>query len=164
MRPADWRDDAGCLDADPDLFFPVGTAGPALRQIEEAKRICRTCPAQDRCLAWALDTRVASGVWGGTTEDEDFRRGRRWVTVAALTPQQFADLARITRLAETLGFLERLLDADFSARGDLRANRAAIGVLLAPWFARHTLSDLTGQLRPEIPHCGHTRIGSGGAV
>jgi 2-methylfumaryl-CoA isomerase len=59
--------------------------------------------------------------------------------VAALTPQQFADLARITRLARTLSFLERLLDADFSARGDLRANRAAIGVLLAPWFARHTL-------------------------
>ena len=65
-----WREVAACRDADPDLFFPVGTAGPALRQIEEAKRICRACPAQALCLAWALDHGVGSGVWGGTTEDE----------------------------------------------------------------------------------------------
>jgi Transcription factor WhiB len=39
-----WRDDAACRDADPDLFFPVGTTGPAPRHIDEAKRICRACP------------------------------------------------------------------------------------------------------------------------
>jgi len=49
------------------LDIPAGTA---LRQIDEAKRICRTCPAQARCLAWALDHGVTDGVWGGTTEDE----------------------------------------------------------------------------------------------
>ncbi len=65
-----WREDAACLDADPDLFFPIGTNGAALRQIEEAKRICRVCPAQVPCLAWALDNGVADGVWGGATEDE----------------------------------------------------------------------------------------------
>ena len=65
-----WRDDAACRDADPDLFFPIGTAGPALRQIDQAKRICRACPAQTACLAWAIDHAVTSGVWGGTTEDE----------------------------------------------------------------------------------------------
>ena len=66
----DWRDDAACRDADADLFFPVGTMGPALRQIDEAKRICRACPAQAACLAWAIDHGITSGVWGGTTEDE----------------------------------------------------------------------------------------------
>jgi WhiB family transcriptional regulator, redox-sensing transcriptional regulator len=39
-----WREDAACGDADPDLFFPIGTTGNALRQIDEAKRICRFCP------------------------------------------------------------------------------------------------------------------------
>ena len=37
----DWPDRAACLHADPDLFFPVSATGPALRQIEQAKRICR---------------------------------------------------------------------------------------------------------------------------
>jgi len=67
---ANWRDEAACRDADPELFFPVGTAGPALRQIGEAKRICRACPAQTQCLAWALDNGITDGVWGGATEDE----------------------------------------------------------------------------------------------
>jgi WhiB family transcriptional regulator, redox-sensing transcriptional regulator len=74
-RGADWRDDAACLHADPDLFFPVGTAGPALDQIDEAKRVCRACPVRKRCLAWALDLGAVSGIWGGSTEDE--RRAMR---------------------------------------------------------------------------------------
>jgi WhiB family transcriptional regulator, redox-sensing transcriptional regulator len=65
-----WRDVAACRDADPDLFFPISTAGPALGQIEQAKQVCRRCPARIQCLAWALDHWVADGVWGGTTGDE----------------------------------------------------------------------------------------------
>ena len=65
-----WRDDAACQDADPDLFFPIGTTGPALDQIDEAKRICLACPVRRRCLAWALELGAASGIWGGTTEGE----------------------------------------------------------------------------------------------
>ena len=82
--PANWRDEAACRDADPDLFFPVGPTGPALRQIDEAKRICRSCPAQTRCLAWALDHGVTDGVWGGTTEDERraIRRLPRRLTIS----------------------------------------------------------------------------------
>jgi 2-methylfumaryl-CoA isomerase len=62
--------------------------------------------------------------------------------VAALTRQQFADLAQTTRLARTFAFLERALYADFSACGDLRTHRATIAALLAPWFSRRTLADL----------------------
>lgn len=65
-----WRDDVACRDADPDLFFPIGTTGAALHQVEQAKRLCRVCPAQLRCLAWALANGVTDGVWGGTTPDE----------------------------------------------------------------------------------------------
>ena len=65
-----WREDVACRDADPDLFFPISTTGAALRQMEEAKRICRGCPVQIQCLAWALASGVTDGVWGATTPDE----------------------------------------------------------------------------------------------
>jgi WhiB family redox-sensing transcriptional regulator len=65
----DWRDHAACRDVDPDLFFPIGTMGESLLQIEEAKQICQACPVCGPCLRWAVDSGSA-GVWGGTTEDE----------------------------------------------------------------------------------------------
>jgi WhiB family transcriptional regulator, redox-sensing transcriptional regulator len=65
----DWRHRAACRDVDPDLFFPLGTVGASLPQIEQAKQICRTCPVCRSCLGWALDHGDA-GVWGGTTEEE----------------------------------------------------------------------------------------------
>ena len=34
---ANWRDDAACRHADPDLFFPIATAGPALDQIDQRR-------------------------------------------------------------------------------------------------------------------------------
>lgn len=69
-RHENWRDQAACGHVDPDLFFPIGTAGPARRQIDEAKRICQGCPARTPCLAWALDHHVGAGIWAGTTEEE----------------------------------------------------------------------------------------------
>jgi WhiB family redox-sensing transcriptional regulator len=51
-----WREDIACRDADPDLFFPIGTTGAALGQMKEAKRICRACPVQIQCLAWRWAT------------------------------------------------------------------------------------------------------------
>ncbi|MFD7711633.1 WhiB family transcriptional regulator [Streptomyces sp. NPDC059785] len=65
-----WREYARCRDTDPDLFFPVGTTGPALLQIEEAKAVCRRCRVREECLRWALDTGQTIGVWGGTSEGE----------------------------------------------------------------------------------------------
>ncbi|GHH67701.1 WhiB family transcriptional regulator [Kitasatospora indigofera] len=66
----DWRDRARCRDLDPELFFPLGNTGPALRQAEEAKAVCHRCPVRERCLAWAVETGQEAGVWGGTSEDE----------------------------------------------------------------------------------------------
>ncbi|MFB7505830.1 WhiB family transcriptional regulator [Streptomyces broussonetiae] len=65
-----WRDHAACRHVDPDLFFPVGTTGPALVQTERAKAVCGLCPAREPCLDWALETGQSTGIWGGTTEME----------------------------------------------------------------------------------------------
>ena len=73
----DWRHRAACLDEDPEMFFPIGTTGPALLQQEEAKAVCRRCPVTGECLAWALEIGQDSGVWGGTTEVER-RNMKRW--------------------------------------------------------------------------------------
>ena len=65
-----WREQAACRHEDPDLFFPIGTSGPALMQAEQAKAICRRCPVREPCLEFALDTGQTLGVWGGTGETE----------------------------------------------------------------------------------------------
>ncbi len=283
---ATWRDDAACRHADPDLFFPIGATGPALRQISEAKRICRACPARTPCLAWALENGVTDGVWGATTPDErrairtlprrtttsqedddgegyqpaehaeqeiraqaaqgkatrifsgaragdgpsgtgaqvtgdaarrqrfrglvtsnvrppgtaadvaqaiagqlhfirsagvhedrsssypgsgfarDFATtdGDRVRPSTALTRRQFADLAQTTRLARTFAFLERVLDADFSARGDRYTHRVVIGALLAPWFARHTVAELAAVFARTSVQWAHLHIPAGSVL
>jgi WhiB family redox-sensing transcriptional regulator len=65
-----WRDRAACIGEDPELFFPDGSTGSALHQIEEAKAVCRRCPVAEICLRWALDSGQDAGVWGGMSEDE----------------------------------------------------------------------------------------------
>ncbi|MEU2246785.1 WhiB family transcriptional regulator [Streptomyces sp. NPDC019224] len=65
-----WRMHAACRDEDPDLFFPIGSTGPALVQVEEAKTVCRRCPVQEECLRWALENNQDAGVWGGLGESE----------------------------------------------------------------------------------------------
>jgi WhiB family transcriptional regulator, redox-sensing transcriptional regulator len=66
----DWRHRALCRDEDPELFFPIGTTGPAAVQVEQAKVVCRRCTVVEDCLSWAVETGQESGVWGGTDEDE----------------------------------------------------------------------------------------------
>jgi WhiB family redox-sensing transcriptional regulator len=75
----DWRDLALCRDTDPDLFFPVGTTGPAIEQIENAKAVCQQCEAQAPCLEYALASNQDSGVWGGTSEEERRQLRKRYV-------------------------------------------------------------------------------------
>jgi WhiB family transcriptional regulator, redox-sensing transcriptional regulator len=65
-----WRFQARCADQDPDLFFPVGSGGPAMRQTLRAKAVCAQCPVRRECLEWALDTHQPHGVWGGLDEQE----------------------------------------------------------------------------------------------
>ena len=65
-----WRDGAACRNVDPEIFFPDGTAGPALLEIDRARALCAGCQVRARCLDWALRHGAAFGIWGGLTEDE----------------------------------------------------------------------------------------------
>ena len=73
MPDPNWPHRAACRHCKPDLFFPVGSTGLAVADIEAAKAICAICPVQPECLRYALQTGQEFGIWGGTTEDE--RRG-----------------------------------------------------------------------------------------
>jgi WhiB family redox-sensing transcriptional regulator len=74
-----WRNRSSCRDSNPDLFFPVGSTGTAIEQIEAAKRVCGSCLAQTECLEFALATNQEAGVWGGTTEEERRKLRKDWV-------------------------------------------------------------------------------------
>ena len=52
-----------CRDSAPEVFFPHDGAGVAL-----AQQICRGCPVRAECLEFAIDNRIADGVWGGRSE------------------------------------------------------------------------------------------------
>ena len=67
------------MGSDPDLFFPLGGSGAPLAQAEEAKRVCGECGVATLCLQYALETNQATGVWGGTNEEERRVIRRRWV-------------------------------------------------------------------------------------
>lgn len=56
-----------CQIQDPDLWFAEAPAA-----LELAKALCTGCPAQQMCLAGALDRQEPFGVWGG----QIFQHGR----------------------------------------------------------------------------------------
>ena len=75
----EWVHRARCKDEDPELFFPIGTTGPAASQIAAAKAVCLRCDVRAECLEWAMATGQDAGVWGGLSEEERraLRRARR---------------------------------------------------------------------------------------
>ena len=61
---------AACSTADPELFFPISSSGPAVHQAKRAKAICARCEIRQACLDYAISVGPIQGVWGGTTERE----------------------------------------------------------------------------------------------
>ena len=74
-----WRQDAACRASSPDLFFPVGTVGHALTEIESAKAVCAGCAVREACLEFAVLTNQEFGVWGGTSEEERRKLRKAWL-------------------------------------------------------------------------------------
>ena len=72
-----WHHYAACRGENPELFFSIGTIGPAVQQLQRAKAVCGRCAVQSLCLQWALLAGIDHGVWGGLSEDERHTLKRR---------------------------------------------------------------------------------------
>lgn len=76
-----WRNDAACLDSDPELFFSSDKEDQS-----KALAVCHSCPVRRECLSFAdmaecLPVSVTYGIWGGMTAGA--RLKTRWERVAA---------------------------------------------------------------------------------
>ncbi len=80
-----WRSAGACLTADPDLFFPISSAGLSEQQVARAKAVCAGCVVRRECLEFALDHAPVYGIWGGTTPADRQRDRRRKRRAAART-------------------------------------------------------------------------------
>jgi WhiB family transcriptional regulator, redox-sensing transcriptional regulator len=87
---ANWRSAGACRSADPDLFFPISSAGPAQRQIAQAKMICAACGVRQECLDFAVTHGQVHGIWGGTTAEDRQRDRRRKRRAAAAARRRVA--------------------------------------------------------------------------
>jgi WhiB family redox-sensing transcriptional regulator len=59
---SEWRQRAQCAGHDTELFFQLDSVAWAV-----VMAFCLDCPVRTECLAVALDTQVAHGIFGGTT-------------------------------------------------------------------------------------------------
>jgi WhiB family redox-sensing transcriptional regulator len=80
-----WRDQASCLDVDPEFFFPEGKSPAAVEQAEAARAICWACPVLGQCRKLELTPtpsgrlRNEFGVFAAMTADERHDELRRRV-------------------------------------------------------------------------------------
>lgn len=75
-----WMRDGECRNYPSGAFFPSDGVG-----VDAARRICATCKVQEKCLDYALTSRIDHGVWGGTSERERRRILKRRRAEAATT-------------------------------------------------------------------------------
>jgi WhiB family transcriptional regulator, redox-sensing transcriptional regulator len=75
----EWQEDASCRAYDNLLFFGEEGESELEKQSREshAKVICRSCPVQEPCLEFAMETNQKYGIWGGLTDKERASLKRR---------------------------------------------------------------------------------------
>jgi WhiB family redox-sensing transcriptional regulator len=124
----DWRQDAACRDADPELFFPDPGQLP---QTARAKEVCASCVVRGPCLDTALHGPLSRddhhGIFAGTTPRDRTRlRGRPSMAEgtrflndrdAAEQALALANRVSIDRAARDLGVSKQALRRAFDEHG-----------------------------------------------
>lgn len=65
MSAANWLPQGNCADADPDVMFPEPR-----EPVDDALKLCASCPVRTPCLVRALEARDRHGIWGATAPRE----------------------------------------------------------------------------------------------
>ncbi len=86
-------------------------------------------------------TQIGNDLYGAFGRDFPTSDGRR-VMVVAISLKQWQCLAEATGISEHLGAIERALGVDLRKEGDRFGARDAIAAFIAPFIARHGLSEL----------------------
>jgi len=58
----EWMLQSACRDLDPEAWFP---ASGKPEDAPAAVKVCRTCPVQSECLAYAIEFAPTAGIWAG---------------------------------------------------------------------------------------------------
>ncbi len=74
-----WMRDGACRNYPPAAFFPSDGVG-----VDAARKICAECAVRPECREYALEARIAHGVWGGCSERERRRILKRRRAAAQL--------------------------------------------------------------------------------
>jgi 2-methylfumaryl-CoA isomerase len=89
--------------------------------------------------------RIGNHLYGSFARDFATATGDR-VLIVILTARHFADLGRVTGLAEAFREVERALGGDFSTDAGRYAHREVLAALLAPWFASRSTDHVISAL------------------
>jgi Transposase and inactivated derivatives len=153
MSISEWRSQAACRTADPELFFPSADNGPAYAgQVAAAKAICAGCPVRVSCLDEALE-RIPFGIAGGLTPEERRRSRDRAVLSAAevLEVGLRPDARRVE--VEAAG---RLLLADGHTPNEVARRCGVAERTVTRWIARmRAEAAATADRRTEGSHGGN---------
>jgi 2-methylfumaryl-CoA isomerase len=84
---------------------------------------------------------IGNDLYGAFGRDFPTADGRR-VMLVAISNRQWRAIGKVTGLAEKLAMIGPMLDVDLNDEGGRFEARHAIGAVLAPWFARHTLAEI----------------------
>lgn len=90
----DWRAQAACRGAPPDLFFPG--RGDGRCATAQARRFCDGCPVSEECLEHGT-RHEEFGIWGGRSGME-LRRRRRALGIALETPAAASLVGHLLRM------------------------------------------------------------------
>lgn len=127
----DWRQEAACRQADPELFFPTERSSGYTHQVTHAKEICAGCQVRQPCLDSALHGPQAHndqhGIFAGTTAKQritlrgrpSMAQGTRFLQdrAAAKEALALANKVSIDRAAQQLGVSKQSLRRAFDEHG-----------------------------------------------